>query len=162
MQIEYRTGDLIDGPEHLIVHGCNAQGTMGRGLALAIKQRLPFAFRTYREVYLTRGLSLGEVIFAINVESGERPRIVANAITQEDTGTDGRQYVDYDAIASVLGKIDRLVALTHGDIDIAGIGRIDTVGLPRIGAGLGGGDWQQIAEIIEQESVHFLPVVYQL
>lgn len=168
MQIEYRTGDLIDGPEHLIVHGCNAEGVMGRGLALAIKQRLPFAFRTYREVYLTRGLSLGEVIFAIDVGSTspsgqpERPRIVANAITQETAGSDGRQYVDYDAIASVIRKVDSLVALTHNDIDIAGIGRIDAVGFPKIGAGLGGGDWQEIAEIIEAESQHFHPIIYQL
>lgn len=162
MQIEYRTGDLITGPEHLIVHGCNAEGVMGRGLARVIKERFPFAHRVYREVYLSRGLTLGEVVFAIDVGSEGPPRIVGNAITQQGMGSDGRQYVDYDAIVSVMREVDRFVLLMQENAEIARFGRIDAVGFPQIGAGLGGGDWERIAQIIETESVNFHPVVYQL
>jgi hypothetical protein len=34
--------------------------------------------------------------------------------------------------------------------------------MPMIGAGLGGGDWHRIAAIIQEESQHFQPVVYQM
>ena len=47
MKIEYVVGDFIDGSEDTILHGCNAQGVMGRGAALAIKTRLPWAFAEY-------------------------------------------------------------------------------------------------------------------
>ena len=36
------------------------------------------------------------------------------------------------------------------------------IAMPLIGAGLGGGDWNVISEIIEEESLKFQPVVYEL
>ena len=39
MKFEYKTGDLLAVPSGHIVHGCNAQGAMGAGVALAIRNK---------------------------------------------------------------------------------------------------------------------------
>jgi O-acetyl-ADP-ribose deacetylase (regulator of RNase III) len=171
VRITEQVGDFIAGDEVLIIHGCNAQGEMGAGAALAIRQRIPIAYHIYRSLYLLRGLTLGEVIFAIDVGQQARqedlgpgivrPRIVGNAITQKFYGSAGR-YVSYEAIQNAIREVDRFVARTHDDIQIAGVTPITKVGMPMIGAGLGGGLWHEIAKIIEAESHHFQPVVYRL
>lgn len=168
MQITERIGDFIEGNESLIVHGCNAQGVMGSGAAKAIRTQLPFAYHAYRRAYLFSGLRLGKVIWAVNVSTGQRLRIVGNAITQEYYGSDGKVYVDYDAVRAAMRAIDHFCALTQADsgandqIDIFGLTPIDAVGMPMIGSGLAGGRWLKIAEIIEAESIHFKPIVYRL
>lgn len=165
MKIEYLKGDLLESPESCIIHGCNAQGVMGRGIALAIKQRLPFAYDAYRETYERRGLTLGEVVWAFNTgnQRGLRSRIVGNAITQPHYDVAHQvngMNVDYDAIRSCIQKIDRFVTATWTNEDLDEFGKLTRVGFPKIGAGLGGGDWEVIAQIIEDESHNFTPVVY--
>jgi O-acetyl-ADP-ribose deacetylase (regulator of RNase III) len=171
MQIIERSGDFIEGTESLIIHGCNAQGMMGAGAAKAVRERLPFAYQAYREVYLMRGLRLGEVIWALNTGSDTltmRSRIVANAITQQDYGSEPKLYVDYDAVRAAMRAVDEFCVRSQASqqseefIDIAGLTPIYTVGMPMIGAGLGGGSWSRIAEIITAESQHFQAVVYRL
>lgn len=171
MRITEQVGDFISGDELLIIHGCNAQGAMAAGAALAVRQRLPFAYHVYRSTYLLRGLQLGEVIFAIDVgrqegqEAGAlhvaRPRIVGNAITQQFYGSGGR-FVSYEAIQQAIRAVDEFVRRTCEDIHIVGITPITSVGMPMIGAGHGGGDWAKIVSIIEAESHHFHPIVYRL
>ena len=174
MRITDQVGDFIAGDELLIIHGCNAQGQMGSGAALAVRQRkIPDRLPSLSlATYLLRGLKLGEVIFAIDVVTARerqedvgtrsvRPRIVGNAITQQFYGTGGR-YVSYEAIQNAIRAVDQFVARTHDDIEIAGVTPITKVGMPMLGAGLGGGLWPEIAKIIEAESHHFHPIVYRL
>jgi O-acetyl-ADP-ribose deacetylase (regulator of RNase III) len=159
MQVEYRQGDLIDCVESIIVHGCNARRAFNAGVARAIRQRFPFAYEAYLMAF-DRGLRLGEVIWAIRIVDGERPRIVGNAITQADFGNQPRQYVDYDAVRAAMRAVDNFIL--HAANGIAVLPKPIAVAMPRIGAGLGGGDWSVIVQIIEDESQHFTPVVYQL
>jgi O-acetyl-ADP-ribose deacetylase (regulator of RNase III) len=171
MRVTEQVGDFITGDEVLIIHGCNAQGVMGGGAALAIRERYPIAYRVYRSLYEQRRLKLGEVIFAIDVGRQEgqeecercvtRPRIIGNAITQQFYGSGGR-YVNYEAIQQAIRTVDEFVARTYDDIHITGVTPITTVGMPMIGAGRGGGDWTTIVRIIEAESHHFHPIVYRL
>jgi O-acetyl-ADP-ribose deacetylase (regulator of RNase III) len=165
MKIEYVTGDLISGDETLIVHGCNAQGRYESGVAGAIRKDLPFAYRAYRAAFddPQSKFSVGEVIWAIEVQKDLRKRIVGNMITQEFYGRDGKRYVSYDGVRTVFRKLDAFVALTQdGTTCIAGVGPIHRVGMPLIGSGLGGGSWGEISEIVERESHCFTPVVYLL
>src|ERR1051325_10192924 len=99
MQIIDRFGDFITGDEPMILHGCNAQGEMGSGAAKAVRTAFPCAYIAYRTAYLTQGLKLGEVIWAIDSGHG---KIIANGITQEHYGAGDRRYVSYDAIRDVL------------------------------------------------------------
>lgn len=125
--MEYITANIVYAKERDIVHGCNAQGVMGSGVALAIKQHFPEA---YQEYVNQPTLILGSVI---SVES--RGKRIHNAITQEFYGRSGQRYVSYDAIDEVMQYFSRL--------------NIDKLAMPMIGAGLGGGHWPAIREIVD-------------
>lgn len=133
------SGDLIDlakrGEFDLIAHGCNCFTTMGAGIAKGIKAEFPEAFEADRAT--TRGdrLKLGTCSHAELVR-GETRIVIVNAYTQYDYRGSGTKE-DYDAVRACMGSIkDRYFGLR--------------IGLPKIGAGLAGGDWLRIADIITE------------
>lgn len=149
MKIKYIKGDLFDTDIEVIVHGCNAQGVMGSGVAKIIRDRYNKAYDRYRKEYKLHGhLNLGDIITA----RGDDGKVIINAITQEFYGRDGKRYVSYDALADAMKKINRFNEV-YGVSDIA---------MPMIGAGLGGGDWSVIEAIIESELTDIQPYVYSL
>ncbi len=164
MKIRYVVGDLIASDQILIGHGCNAKGRFSSGIAGTIRDRLPFAYEAYRNAFedASFAFSIGAVIWAFDIGSKNRPRIVANLITQQDYGRDPeRVYVSYEAIMDCLRCLNEFVAKTHdGSSDLQGIGPLSEVGLPLLGCGLGNGQWSIVADIIERESHCFQPVVY--
>ena len=99
--IRYVNGDLLDVTSGIIVHGCNAQGVMGSGVAKAIKQKYPGAFRTYQDAHQSTpgGLKIGEVVW--HVQDGIK---IANAITQEFYGTEKR-HVNYAAVVKCFTEV---------------------------------------------------------
>lgn len=147
MTISYITGNLLDTPERILLHGCNAKGVMGSGVAKAIRARYPIAYEIYHEKFEIEGLSVGEVVY---VEIINEHRWIANGITQNNYGRSGTQFVDYDAINSVMVDVNSF-AKKHG---------IKTVAMPLIGAGLGGGSWKIISGIIEDSLIDVRPTVY--
>lgn len=159
--IIYKTGDLLDAKEPFIIHGCNAQGVMGSGVAKAIRDKHPKAYDAYREVYKEQGdlLLMGQVVWQWIVlpESSWYTRVIGNAVTQEFFGRDGKRYVDYDAVRTAFQEIYRYL-----DEMVEDLGEGPYVAIPRIGAGLGGGDWDTIAETIEEEMGDYDVVVYDL
>ena len=147
MKIEYVSGDLMQTSERVIIHGCNSHGVMGSGVARLIRDQFPVAYHVYRNSYLQDGLSLGTIVWAETCG-----KIIGNAITQRNYGRVQDIYVDYDAVRSAMKNVNAY-CVEHG---------IARVAMPKIGAGLGGGDWIVIAKIIEDESLDFTPVVYVL
>jgi O-acetyl-ADP-ribose deacetylase (regulator of RNase III) len=133
-------GDLIklalNGSFDVIVHGANCQCTMGAGIAKAIKSEFPEAFQA--DLRTTKGDSskLGTISTAEVVRSG-RALTIVNAYTQLNyRGPKVR--VDYDAIRDAMREVRRRFGEKR-------------IGYPRIGAGLGGGDWDRISSIIDAE-----------
>lgn len=157
----YRNGDLMDAQEPFIIHGCNAQGVMGSGVAKAIRDKHPEAYQIYREVYEEQGnlLLMGQVVWKwITIpEDPKGTRVIGNAITQEFYGRDGKRYVDYDAVRDAFAEVRRYL-----DEMVEDLGDSPYVAIPRIGAGLGGGDWDTIAKIIQEEMGDHDVVVYDL
>ena len=145
MKIRYVNGDLFTTEIEHILHGCNAQGVMGSGVAKIIKEQYFDAYKFYAEQYDKHGLKLGDVQFL-----PANNKIIINAITQEFYGRDGKRYVSYDAVAAAMKTTNRVLKLS-GYTQLA---------MPKIGAGYGGGDWDVIARIIEQELIDIEPVVY--
>lgn len=128
-------GDILSNTKGIIVHGCNAQGVMGSGLAKQIKDRYPLAFQEYRKAYENGGLRLGDVIFAQVTDD----LIIANAITQQNYGrNDNERYVSYKAIHSAFEMIAVLAQTLRMEVHY-----------PLIGAGLANGDWAVITELID-------------
>lgn len=125
-------GDITQSPDDLIIHGCNSQGVMGSGVAKAIREKWPKAYADYREHYEVHGNILlpGAVIFS-EVEDG---RYIGNCITQNHYGNDGKRYVSYSAVKFAFMRVN----------DFCESKDIKTLSMPKIGAGLGGGDWDII------------------
>jgi O-acetyl-ADP-ribose deacetylase (regulator of RNase III) len=147
MAIKYVKGDLLaDNSHRVLVHGSNAQGVMGSGIALQIKNKWPNVYEAYSLRYKVFGLYLGEIIPVQTIDG----RVVINAITQENFGRNGVRYVDYDAIEQCFIKINDKVENWE----------VTEIGLPKIGAGLGGGDWNIIENIITKTATSYTPVVY--
>lgn len=145
MRIKYEKGDVFASPYRFILHGCNAQGVMGAGFARQIRDKYPFAYKEYVSIHQKRGLILGETQVVKC-----RDRIIINAVIQEFYGRDpGKRYVSYDAIANSLSLIEDAL---YGE----------TIAMPMIGAGLGGGDWKVIEAIIESELKTVQPVIFTL
>lgn len=138
-RIEYRKGDLfsyVPGYNTILAHGVNCQGVMGSGVAKTFKEKYPQAFQDYVEYtksYLENysNAPLGEVCFT----KGGENLTLACMFTQEFYGRDGKKYMSYEAFFNSFRK----VADYHD---------ASTIVMPKIGAGLGGGDWDIIEGLI--------------
>lgn len=133
-------GDLIKkakgGEFDLIVHGCNCFCTMGGGIAKGIKKEFPEAFDADLATPKGSKEKLGTCSLA-RIEREGIDLIVVNAYTQFDYRGGGVK-VDYDAVRSCMKWIKE---------NFEG----KSIGLPKIGAGLAGGDWERISRIIDEE-----------
>lgn len=170
--IVYRKGDATnpDIPEHMncaIMHVCNNRGGWGKGFVLALSKRWPQPEAAYREWYRNGywfdgmdnvAFKLGEVqCVAINDRL-----TVMNMIAQEGYGTNNldqhqgeakntRTPLNYWALERCLAWTFFL-ARTQDAIVVA----------PKIGSGLGGGDWTKIEALINQLSGPTAVHIYEL
>lgn len=124
-------------PGDAFVHGCNAQGVMGSGIAASVREIYPDAYNAYRMVHEKDGLALGEVIPFYDTQTQVW---VLNGITQNLYGKTGDRFVSYDAVTEVFENIRKSYQ----------VGNIQRLFFPLIGAGLGGGNWRIIQTIIEE------------
>ena len=138
--ITYRVGDATvpegDGPR-LIPHICNDVGGWGAGFVLALSARWTEPEAQYVDWWGSgEGFELGAVQF-VPVEPGLE---IANMLGQRDVvAIDGVAPVRYEALEEALASVAER-ALQSGA----------SVHMPRIGAGLAGGDWATIEAIIER------------
>lgn len=126
-------GDLLQladgGTFDVIVHGCNCFNTMGAGIALQIKNKYPSAYEADTNTIKGDKDKLGTYTSA---KVGDLT--IVNAYTQYRPGLNDLKE-NYSAIHDVMKKIA---------VDFQG----KRIGLPFIGAGLAGGDWNIIKDII--------------
>jgi O-acetyl-ADP-ribose deacetylase (regulator of RNase III) len=134
--IEYRTGDLLAVKKGHIVHGCNAEGVMGAGVARLIKEKYPKCYSEYKTHSIENGLKLGTNVPYVHDDD----LVIWNAITQEHCGGIFRQ-VSYDAIETCFSDINKKVKSVPYDT---------TINIPMIGAGLANGNWKIIETIISE------------
>lgn len=133
-------GDLIekaiDGEFDLIIHGCNCFCTMGAGIAKTIKQRFPQAYETDLKTKKGDISKLGTISSA-EIDTNKGKLTIVNGYTQFNWKGNGKK-ADYDAIRNVFKTVKE---------KFSGL----RIGYPAIGAGLAGGDWRIISEIIDEE-----------
>lgn len=146
-----REGDLIAlskaGDFDVIVHGCNCFCSMEAGIARIIAREFPAALAADQATAEGDRAKLGTLTTARETIGGHDLTIV-NAYTQFHYASGGR-LVDYDAVSSCFERI----AQDFGD---------RRIGYPMIGAGLAGGDWEEIAARIDRslkDSDHTLVVL---
>lgn len=139
-KLKYVTGDAtipITGNNNFIIHVQNDVGAWGAGFSGAVGKRWPAAENAYRLWYRQKNnFKLGE-IQVVNVQSNIS---VINMIAQKGLrSVDNPKPIDYDALRTCLDKVGELVSDDKGSIHA-----------PRFGAGLAGGDWEVIEEMIQE------------
>ena len=152
--MNYKLGDLIvaakAGEVDVIIHQCNCFVNMGNGIAPLIKQSFPEAWAADCATIQGDTSKLGT--FSYGEHSG---LIVCNAYGQYGYWRDPANPVNtnYDALTKSLSVIADFLLETKPNCKI---------GLPKIGCGLGGGDWSIVSEIIEETLGKFDVTVYEL
>lgn len=140
-QIKTIYGDLLtERPNSVIIHGCNCQGVMGSGVALAVKNKYPDVFDKYLD--LCNNTKPEELLGTMQTFIIKKGITLVNGFTQLDFGS-GRQ-INYEAIYKVFEDVNFFMKL------LTEIGMQRTLYFPKIGAGLGGGNWRIISTIIEE------------
>ena len=148
-KIKFFNGDLLDSKADVIGHQCNARGVMGSGVALAVKNRYPEVYQSYRKFFEEGKLKLGKVDFAKTNDG----KVVANMCGQDKYGKDGKQYTDYEALEKCFDKTVRYMKEN----------RLATIAFPyKIGCGTGGGDWNVVFGLIKEYFKEFTIEIWQL
>jgi len=135
--------DITQIGEGVICHQVNCQKKMGSGLAKAIRSKYPSVY----DDYMKHDWQLGDCqIVPINDHL-----MVANLAGQDRYGYDGEQYTDYSALRD---------ALITARIAAQGAGL--TLYIPfGIGCGLGGGEWTEVSDIIEEVAPNAVVCKYE-
>jgi O-acetyl-ADP-ribose deacetylase (regulator of RNase III) len=154
MEYNEINGDLISlakkGKFDVITHGCNCMSNMGAGIAVPMNYTFDCS-RFDMELQGPSMLKLGNIDFQHFVlgeysmwnledadnKKGEPILTVVNSYTQNRPGIRFKP-LDYEALTLCMRKINYQFKGMH-------------IGLPKIGAGLAGGDWNRIKEIIKTE-----------
>jgi len=137
--IQYVHGDLLDAPHPVIAHGCNTQGIMGAGVALAVRERWPEVFSQYHDLCLKHGAEIRPLGGSIQVLTNtDDHRFIVNMFTQ--LGTGGDRAANYEYIYQAFETLERFCV----DQDI------ESVAIPRIGCGLGGAVWSIVESMIDK------------
>jgi O-acetyl-ADP-ribose deacetylase (regulator of RNase III) len=159
--IKYVKGDATrpwgEGPK-ILAHCCNDEGRWGAGFVKSLTRRWPDVENAYRLWYRT-GLCLNgrvQVVGKFGLGSVQfievEPQLwVANVIGQHGIMKAGNKHpIRYEAIHSGLFQVNVRARINNA-----------TIHMPRMGAGLAGGDWSRIEEII-QKVVRVSVTVYSL
>jgi O-acetyl-ADP-ribose deacetylase (regulator of RNase III) len=129
-------GDLIklgkSGMFDVITHGCNCYCTMGSGIAKQIKQIFPRAYEEDCKTIVGDRKKLGTLSF-VKIKD----LWIVNSYTQYGYGGSVIN-TDYNALRKCFKEVKALFTGLR-------------IGYPKIGAGLGGGNWNLISRIIEEE-----------
>lgn len=150
MAITYVVGDLLDlalkGEFNVIVHGCNCNCTMNSGVAKVLRDKWPQVYDA-DVAFGAPGdpLKLGRYSQAYATCGTSRIAIV-NAYTQFNYGYDGARYVEYTAVRDVF-----TVLAAH----YRSCAAHPVIGLPRIGCGRAGGDWNVVSSILNATMPEF-------
>jgi len=145
--IKYVKGDLFEAKEDIIAHGCNCRGGFGSGVAYTMAMKYPKVRELYLEKYDEEGWALGDVQY-VHTVSG---KIIANCATQDRFLPRGVCHADYDAITVAMVRL-KVYAKNRGL----------SVAIPKIGAGLAGGDWDTVEGILNEVFSDYDVTVYCL
>lgn len=137
--IKYIKGDAtypVGNGKKIICHICNNKGAWGAGFVLALSKRWDEPENVYRKMSEDM-LVLGKVM----IVPVENDILVANMIAQHNVYPDANGFppIRYGAVRVALTAVNDLAKTINA-----------TLHMPRIGAGLAGGRWEDIEQIIKE------------
>ncbi len=111
-------------------HGCNCAGAMGKGIAVQFKKMFPEMYLQYKRLCL-EGIFLPGDVFVYKYSEG----FVFNLGTQSTWRTKA-------TLSNIRESLTKMMAIAEEK-------GIDSIAMPRIGAGLGGLPWQDVKAVVE-------------
>lgn len=150
--ITIKEGDLFRAPSGIICHQVNCKGVMGRGVAKIFKEKYPYAFLQYKSLCEDR---ISDELLGTVLIRGENDGKWTCCMFAQDNWGGNKCNTDYEAFSECCDAIKRELRSLHLD-------EID-INMPyRIGAGLGGGDWNIIYPILEGEFENYNLILWKL
>ncbi len=158
MTIEHLIGDATnpvgDKGMKFIAHCCNNVGGWGAGFVVALSRRWGMPELIYRKWAQERPFEMREGLGKIQVVPVEKDIMVVNIIGQQGIGpSKGIPPIRYEALEEGFEKTQTIMEGYSN--------KNPTLHMPRIGAGLAGGDWAKIEKIISK-TIKFPIYVYTL
>ena len=132
MPTTHTIGDLLALGLPALAHGCNCRGSMAGGIARQVRERWPAMAREYERRCRAGEFRLGDVM-AWQAPEG---LVVYNLATQVERGADAR-----------LDAVESTVRAALADAAERGL---DRLGVPRLGAGIGGLERADVREVLER------------
>lgn len=127
----FQVGDLFTSTQPALAHGVNVKGVMGAGIAVPFRKLFPEIFAPYFHACDTGILVPGSVL---PIKS--RGRLILNVASQDKPGPFARLEWLEDGLTSAIEAL-REEGLTG-------------FAMPRIGAGIGGLEWDDVVEVLER------------
>ena len=139
--VERRISDILKaGDLDAIANPVNCQGTMGAGLARQFRERYPQMMMPYRQACKTGALSV-TTPFIFKVSRDRRPIYVVNIATKQEWKRPSR-----------LEWVESGLRATYPMLEVLGA---RSIGLPMLGAGLGGLKPANVREVVEQAAAEW-------
>lgn len=138
-----KTGDVFTSELPAVAHGVNTHGVMGSGIAVAVKKNFPQTYQTYRNHCLSGELQPGMVF-----PSYEEGKWVLNLASQDKPGANAR----IDWLEESLVKAATFCEAKN----------LQGFAAPRIGAGIGGLEWEEVLATFEKTAERFPGITIEL
>lgn len=141
--IIHKTGDLFTSTAQALGHGVNTQGLMGSGIAPIFRSKFPDIFAPYAKACDDGFLNPGDMIPVFS-----RGRWIFNIASQKQPGPDAR--------------LEWLKAGVEASLAFAAEEGISSIALPRIGAGIGGLNWDDVVDVITEAATAYENITVEL
>lgn len=142
-------GDIFDTYAHIIGHQTNAQGAMGKGIALEIKKAYSKAFNHY--VYLCKNKPIEELMGECQIVDCST-KIIANLFGQERWGFNKNTvYTNYDAIEKALTSLCNYAKSNNLIVSIP----------YKMGCKNANGDWEEVLKRIKRAFKNYYVLIYK-
>ncbi|HET8845870.1 MAG TPA: macro domain-containing protein [Ktedonobacteraceae bacterium] len=127
--LSYHKGDIFDSTAHVLVNPVNCKGHMGKGLALAFKQRYPQMFASYQQECREGKLRIG----CPTLYKASTPWIL-NFPTKDHWRDDSKMEYLEEGLQYFVAHYQALW--------------IKSIAFPKLGAGLGKLSWDQVGPLM--------------
>ena len=139
--IQLQTGNLLESNAEALVNTVNTVGIMGKGIALQFKNMFPSNYKLYAKACKNGEVQIGKLFVTEETTLLGGRKIIINFPTK----TDWRKPSEYIYIEQGLKALSKLI------VD----NKIASIGIPPLGAGNGGLDWNKVKAMIE---LHLSPL----
>lgn len=126
-------GDIFKSKCKAIVNPVNTKGAMGKGLALAFKNKYPAHFANYQRACKSGEMTIGKVLAYQEKDN----HIIVCLATKEDWRDNSKIEYISAGLDSLVNKIEAL--------------DIKSIAIPKLGCGLGGLDWNKVRPLIVEK-----------